>query len=303
MTSEATSDRKRKPTPEAVGSIDNQSNRKAHRTSANAFTSPNATLMLRTVAASVSEQGESVSDAAQEEESMESIGKLIQDLFHSDNAKVNAALVSLDRDLMENGNKCDKIQAAGGCLALVQLVMDCLNKATEKMPACDQVTELNAFDELRTLGTSLNVIFSLTSYHNESRVGISSVGGVEAIVKAMKAFPKCLDLQASSCVVLHNLSRCNIGKKNAVESSGLQLLLAAVNNHLDSVNVCWYVCWILLIIVEESKENIRLLISLGGATALSKVRDEWPDNGGVQIKLRSLAKLIGTEINSWADEN
>jgi hypothetical protein len=304
MSSEATSDRKRKPTPEAVGSIDDQSSRKAHRASANASASPNVTLMVKTVAASVSEQGESVSvsDATQEDESMESIGKLIQDLFHSDNAKVNAALVALDLDLIENENKCEKIQAAGGCLALVQVVVECLKKATGKIPARDRATELDELDELQTLDKSLGVIYDLTSYHNESRVGISSVGGVEAIVKAMKTFPKCHDLQASACVVLHNLSRCNLGKKNAVESGGLQLLLAAVNNHLDSVNVCWYVCWILLNIVEESKENIRVLISLGGATAVFKVREEWPDNVGVQNKLRSLAKLIGTEINSWADE-
>jgi hypothetical protein len=41
---------------------------------------------------------------------------------------------------------------------------------------------------------------------------------------------------------------------------------------------------------------------MGGATALSKVRNEWPDNAGVQIKLQSLVKLIETEINRWADE-
>jgi hypothetical protein len=82
----------------------------------------------------------------------------------------------------------------------------------------------------------------------------------------------------------------------------LQLLVAAVNNHLHSIKVCGYVCWALSNIVEESKERIVLLISLGGAAAVSKLKEKWLDNPGFQTRVRSLAKLIGTEMNSWADE-
>jgi hypothetical protein len=67
---------------------------------------------------------------------------------------------------------------------------------------------------------------------------------VEAIVKVMETFPKCHDLQASACIVLCNLASCNIGKKKTVESSGLRVLLATIN--LNSANVCWYVCFILI---------------------------------------------------------
>jgi hypothetical protein len=84
----------------------------------------------------------SVSDS-REEESMQNIGKLIQDLFHSDNAKVNAALDALVRDLRDDKKRCEKIQDVGGCDVLVQLVKNCLEKAIEKIPASDQVTNLN----------------------------------------------------------------------------------------------------------------------------------------------------------------
>jgi nicotinate-nucleotide pyrophosphorylase len=59
----------------------------------------------------------------------------------------------------------------------------------------------------------------------------------------------------------------------------------------------------------ESKEHTELLISLGGATAVAKVRKEWPDNKDVQVEVQRLAKLLAAEMtrlaavmNSWADE-
>jgi hypothetical protein len=168
---------KRKPpakVPEAVVSIDDQSKSKARRVSTDASTSTSANAPVKTVAASDSEQGDSVSDANQEDESMERIGKLIQDLFHSDNTRVKTALIALNLDLLDKDNKGDKIQAAGGCLALVQVVKDCLKKATEKIPECDRVIELDELDELQTLDTSLNVAYDLMNCHKESRVGISS---------------------------------------------------------------------------------------------------------------------------------
>jgi hypothetical protein len=63
----------------------------------------------------------SSSVAADHAKSIQSIGKLIQDLFHSDYAKVNAALKALGLDLVEDENKeaamllfiCWRISSAG----------------------------------------------------------------------------------------------------------------------------------------------------------------------------------------------
>jgi hypothetical protein len=147
----------------------------------------------------------------------------------------------------------------------------------------------------------LNVILGLTYYLEESRVGISSLGGVEAVLKVMKTFPKCQALQENACVVLGNLALCNLGRKKIVESDGLHILLAAVNNHLDSLKVCEYACRALSNMVEENKEHTELLIKLGGATAVAKVKEEWPDNEDVQDQVQRLAKLLAAEMNSWAD--
>jgi hypothetical protein len=61
---------------------------------------------------------------------MESIGALIQDLF-------------------KKGISSSQPEA-GGYVAVVQVVKDCLKNAAEKIPACDRVTELDEVDEWAT---------------------------------------------------------------------------------------------------------------------------------------------------------
>jgi hypothetical protein len=233
---------------------------------------------------------------------MESIGKMIQDLFHSDNVKANAAIVALDANLEEDEKKKADLMQAGGCFALVQLMQNCLDKAIDSIPACDQVTELNESAELTTLHMTLSVIISLTFRHKESKVGISAIGGGEAVAKGMKTFPKCQAFHEGACGALDNLTCSSIGKKKAIESGGLQLIIAAVNNHLGSAYMCQTGCWALHNIVNGSKENTELLISLGGGAAVAKVRRKWPNNDLIQTLVRKLARLFALEWKACANE-
>jgi hypothetical protein len=243
-----------------------------------------------------------VEEDEDEEESLEGVGKMIQDLAHSDNVKVNAALTALDREVYEDKENCDTVTAWGGCAALVHLLKDRLKKAMKKAPVCNQVSELNELAELTTLHKTLKVITDLTFGSERSEVFIAAIGGVEAVVKVMKTFPKCQPLQEYACRTLLNLAYCSIGKAKAIESGGIEVLLAAVNNHLYSSILCEKACAALCNIVDGSKENTGLLISLGGAAAVAKVRTKWPDNTDLQAHVRKLANLIITEMKTWVDE-
>jgi hypothetical protein len=64
---------------------------------------------------------------------------------------VNATLDALYHDSLKGNKKYDKLQVVGGCSALVHLMQNCLDKAIDKFPACDQVTKLNEVAELTTL--------------------------------------------------------------------------------------------------------------------------------------------------------
>jgi hypothetical protein len=227
------------------------------------------------------------------EEYLEGVGKLIQDLAHSDNAKVNTALDALYLDFNTDRKKVDTFTAWGGCAALVHLLKDRLKSAIKKIPQCDQVTELHELPELKTVEITLRVIVNLTHYSKMARSGMVAVGGVEAVVKAMKTFPNCLSLQDWACAALGNLAYGNAtGKKQAIESGGIELLLAAVNNHLGSSLVCEAACWALYNIVVGSKENTDRLINLGGGAAVEKVNIKWADNKVVQALVEKLASIF-----------
>jgi hypothetical protein len=300
------------------GSDDDKIERKARRVSTNASASTATSPQVDTLVATENATANTASAATEEEDTPavtekantsstassttdneksihRSIGEIIQDLSCSDNVKVNAALAALDLDFMKDKKKCESFVTAGGCFVSVQLMWICFDKA------CDQVAELNENAELRTLQKTLGVITNLTFHHDASKVGIAATGGVEVIVKIMKTFLKCQALQVAACGTLLNLTSCSIGigKANAIESGGIEALLAVVNNHLGSELICERVCKGLINIVKGSKKSVGLLISMAGTAAFAKVRTKWPNNDRIQIQVRALANLIAAEIKAW----
>jgi hypothetical protein len=314
MSTEAASTRKRKPTAEEPevdvlsNSVDDiPSKSKARRVSTDASTASTHATAAATSHQTTAEEVPVVNAAsttlAAPDSSLESIGQMIQDLFHSDNARVNAALYALIVDLDKNKKKCDNIQAVGGWLALVQLLTKCLDKAIDTIPACDQVIRLNELAELTTLYLTLNAIeiisFFCHDVNDAREAEIAAIGGLEAVVKTMKTFPNCVELQERACGLLRHLVCCSIGKAKAIKSGAIEVLLAAINNHLGSANLCEYACWALSTIATDSKENTGLLISMYVTAAVAKVKNKWPDDGKVRSSVKHLTKLIVAEMNSW----
>jgi hypothetical protein len=204
MTSRTENTLKRKQSAEepevVVSSDDDHSKSKARRVSTDAS--------LVSTIASHQTTGESITanaastTIATREASIEIIGAMIQDLSSSDNAKVDAAIVGLRLELSNNSEKCKSLVTAGGCHALVQIMKNYLDKAIAIIPAGDQVTDCKGHAVLRTLARTLCVIINLMLLHDERKLGIAAIGGVEAVVKVMKTFPKCQTLQE----LLHVLS-------------------------------------------------------------------------------------------------
>jgi hypothetical protein len=88
----------------------------------------------------------------------------------------------------------------------------------------------------------------------------------------MKTFPKCQGLQECGCGALQNLTFGNVTfQEKAIESGGIELLLPALDNHLDSAFVCERACLALFHMGEGGKKNTWLLLRLGGGAALAKV--------------------------------
>jgi hypothetical protein len=174
----------------------------------------------------------------------------------------------------------------------------------QRIPACDQVTELDGLAELTTLRKSLRVIARLIFYKDDSKVGITDAGGVEAVLEVIKTFPKCHDLQTSACGVLARLISHNIIRQNrAVKLGCIDVLLVATCNHLRSAEVCAHVCCALVDIATGSKENTERLITLGGAAAVDKLKIMWPDNKRVQLLTTILSSPAGTSNSASSKVN
>jgi hypothetical protein len=282
-------------------SSDDQSVSKARRVSTDAQASTLASDETNEGATAAKANANAASDttATQEDESMEIIGALIQDLSHSDNAKVNAALYALSLDIDKDKKKSKNIHAVGGCLALVYLMKNCLDKAIDKVPGCDQVTNLRELPNLKTLRDALLVIDHLIRTHRESRVGISSVGGVETVVKIMKTFPKCEEMQWVACAALGILTRCNLGTKKAAETDAMEVLVATVNNHLNSADMCGHICLAFYNLIKGNKESMQIFLRSGGVSAVTKVREQWPDDNTVQKVVRKVMEPVVKELSCW----
>jgi hypothetical protein len=270
--------------------------------STDAFASLIANLPEENKSASDSAQDESIADViTQRDELMESIGQMIQDLLiHSDNAKVMAALDRLNLDLHKD-DKAEQIQAVGGCFALVYLVNRCLKKVHGRIIHLDQVTKLSKHPELVILFQALHAITNLTLHHDDSKVGISSAGGVEAILKVMLTLPKCEILQAKACHALLSLTCCSLGKKKALEAGAVAILLDVVKHHVRCARICEHMCTIFYRLLMGSKVDTKIFLSSGGVATLTKVREKWPDDEKVQEAVRELTKPIVNELNSWSE--
>jgi hypothetical protein len=80
-------------------------------------------------------------------------------------------------------------------------------------------------------------------------------------LKVMESFPKCLTLQLNVCSALRNLTDYYIGKKKAREAGQtIDLLLAAVNNHLDSAFLCEYAIFALYGVITTNDNKVTKLI-------------------------------------------
>lgn len=190
--------------------------------------------------------------------------------------------------------KLEPLRNCGPCMVLVQFVEDLLQKATANIPACDRVKRVNDYADLKPLNAAIDVIVLLAHRHYNGSVTIGSVVGVEAVVKVMKTFPKCLTLQETACSALRNLTYCNLGQKKALEAGQtIDLLLAALKNHLASPYLCVQAVLALYnVIMNDDKSTELLPSSEGVAAAVNKVRDQWPEVDSVQQAVKLLASAL-----------
>jgi hypothetical protein len=107
-------------------------------------------------------------------------------------------------------------------------------------------------------------------------------------------------LQEVACDVLCIFIRDNVtAQKKSIETGGMEVLLAAINNHLGCATLCRNACAAMSNIASDSKENTGLLIGMCVTAVVVKVKNKWPDDTKVQRAVKRLTQSIIFEMNSW----
>jgi hypothetical protein len=306
----STSDRKRKAReePEAVVNSNDQNQVRMQSKARRPHTRASG-LNVEPTMDDATEGSPIATATSKDEEEVQIVGKLIKCLLHSDKKKREASLDALQLRLGDDQKKKEHIQAVGGCHVLVQLIENCLEAVGANVGVngeCDQVTELSELGDLETLEAVLDVIANLTYQHYDSKVGITAIGGVEAVVQVMATFPACRQLQLAAANVLGNLTCCDSGEKKAVQEDGIKFLLAAVSDHLNSGSIVKEAFDTLHRMIVNSKDNTKEFILCGGSAVVRKVREIWLDrdhNAEVQTCVRALTEVMMEDMTNQMKED
>lgn len=68
---------------------------------------------------------------------------------------------------------------------------------------------------------------------------------------------------------------------------------------MGCAGLCGHALTALYRVIAGEKESTELFISVGGVTAVSKVKSKWPDDDEVQKAVRVLMGPVSKELNGW----
>jgi hypothetical protein len=260
-------------------------------------------------------------EAAEKEMQTQKLASQIRRLFHPDPAVVQSTLdslqASIDGDLgisVKSLRTFERlIVATGACKDYILLLQDQLTKVTDYLPMCTVIPDLadicdeDIAAELKILTTTLKQVCNLTSSPSDPeesiRVDFTKRGCVKAVVKIMKKFPLCAEVQWDACVVLQNLLQSPEGKKRGMKAGAMKALVAAVNNHPGDIRIANDALDTLGTLIEGSFESTRLLMSMDAVTVASTVLGDWPKGSGAHTAARRLLGLFVQELQALLGKN
>ena len=181
-----------------------------------------------------------------------------------------------------------------GCNLLHNLAFKSLtNKQAIAAHGCIEII-LNAmkghFDAPKVQVEACRALMSL-AFAGECQDKIAQLGGIETIFSAMKQLQRNKDVQTESCKVLCTLALNHMDNK-VIIAQQLDLIIQAMNLHLDSAELLAEGCAVLATLSFRSPKNKLKISKLGGIKAILEAMRKHPKNDEVQIDgCKALASL------------
>lgn len=252
---------------------------------------------------------------------LKELAALIHDIFDPNPAVVQSTLdtlqKSIDADLAIEDKSLRTFErlfvAAGGCKDSVLLLKEQLSTVTHSLPMSTLIPDFNEIDdaetaaELKILSTAIKQVCTLTCApcdpEENVRVEFVKRGCVKVVVKAMRKFPRCAELQWDACIILWNLLQSSEGRKSGLKAGAMGALLTAVKNHPAEYHICNEALSTLGTLIEGSLSCTRRLMGMDAVTVASRALDDWPADSDAHGAARRLLGLFVTELNALLSKN
>jgi hypothetical protein len=244
------------------------------------------------------------------------LAALIHGFFDPNPAVVQSTLDSLQKSMDEDLEIKDKslrtferlFVAAGGCKDTVLLLKEQLSTVTYSLPMSTLIPDFAEIDdaetaaELKIFSTALRQVCSLTCSpcdpEETIRLEFVKCGCVKVVVKAMRKFPRCAELQWDACIILWNLLQSSEGRQSGLKAGAMGALLTAVKNHPTEYHICNDALDTLGTLIEGSLSCTRRLMGMDAVTVASRALEDWPADSDAHGAARHLLGLFVTELNA-----
>jgi hypothetical protein len=244
------------------------------------------------------------------------LAALIHGFFDPNPAVVQSTLDDLQKSIDEDLEIKDKslrtferlFVGAGGCKDTVLLLKEQLSTLTDSLPMSTLIPDFAEIDdaetaaELKIFSTALRQVCSLTCSPSDPeetiRLEFVKCGCVKVVVKAMRKFPRCAQLQWDACIILWNLLQSSEGRQSGLKTGAMGALLTAVKNHPTEYHICNDALDTLGTLIEGSLSCTQRLMGMDAVTVASRALEDWPADSDAHGAARHLLGIFVTELNA-----
>ena len=173
-----------------------------------------------------------------------SIGEFLCRLLSSDVESDEADLDALlEKKLWKSTRKDvrDEVLSLCGCFAGIQALRAHLDSWLIQRKACQ-------------------LLIALSHGCKNTKRNILELGGLVAIVNAMKANIGCVSLQHAVCNALHRLDIWKSDQEKLLRAEVIETLIEVASTHVTDVDICQYVCRMLELIGAESADLAQFIV-------------------------------------------
>ena len=139
-------------------------------------------------------------------------------------------------------------------------------------------------DSAELLAEGCAVLATLSFRSPKNKLKISKLGGIKAILEAMRKHPKNDEVQIDGCKALASLAFDTSLQRTIASSCGITVIIDAMKEHLDNWQVQAEACKALSELAYRCTENKKIITECHGATSIVEAMIRHEQSTRVQLE-------------------